>query len=166
MKKIVVINLILIIILIYFILQILSFNDVIGITQNNLESNARKLLNIESDWLVEKDINNLIGVLVFYPVDFRKYIIAIYVNKKGLSLGYQYKQSTGGNMDDMPISYSYSSSEIEYSIVVEKGEIEDDIYTNYLNTESLFKFITPEDIGEEKVYVEKIGEVEIYYRER
>ncbi len=165
MKKIIK-SIVLFTILLYFILPILKLEGVIGIFEKDLEFDARDSLIIESDWIVEKNINGLIGVLVFYPQDFSEYKISIYVNKKGLSQGYRLTQSDEGKMDEMNIFYSYNSDEIEYSLAVYNNcEIENGIYTNIEDNKNLFTFITPEEIGIEKIIDEKLGEIEIYYEE-
>ena len=81
-----------IIIIVTIILLTLYINNRVGICKKNIEKDARTQRNLDDSWEVSKSTNKNISALIFYDNEQSKSNYSIYVNKKGLSFGYFFRE--------------------------------------------------------------------------
>jgi hypothetical protein len=62
--------------------------DVFGVSQSNLEQDARTSQQIASAWEAAKSVDDELGALLFYDQAFDKHVYSLYVKHDGLYLGY------------------------------------------------------------------------------
>ena len=88
--------------IIIFSLILLYFYNIwdIGIIKNRIETDARKAHQIPENWLVAKDTTKSMSALVFYPDDLSRYTLSIYVNRPGLSFGYNFRYGGAGSIEE------------------------------------------------------------------
>lgn len=82
---------------------ILYFNNDIGINKTNIEREALISQKIPTDWEVCKDETESLVSMLFYDNKLENHIFSIYVNRKGLSFGYFFREggSLGGMIDNV-----------------------------------------------------------------
>lgn len=82
---------------------ILYFNNDIGINKTNIEREALISQKIPTDWEVCKDETESLVSMLFYDNKLENHIFSIYVNRKGLSFGYFFREggSLGGMLDNV-----------------------------------------------------------------
>lgn len=82
---------------------ILYFNNDIGINKTNIEREALISQKIPTDWEVCKDETGSLVSMLFYDNKIENHIFSIYVNRKGLSFGYFFREggSLGGMLDNI-----------------------------------------------------------------
>lgn len=78
---------------------ILYFNNDIGINKTNIEREALISQKIPTDWEVCKDETGSLVSMLFYDNKIENHIFSIYVNRKGLSFGYFFRE--GGSLGEM-----------------------------------------------------------------
>ena len=78
---------------------ILYFNNDIGINKTNIEREALISQKIPTDWEVCKDETGSLVSMLFYDSKLENHIFSIYVNRKGLSFGYFFRE--GGSLGEM-----------------------------------------------------------------
>ncbi len=131
----------------------------IGVSQNNIEKDARKSHKIPEEWIVAKDVNNYFGTLIFYSEDFSDYTFSIYQNKEGLSFGYFFR--LGGRLTEISDKIlkvaSNGHGDIFLSLnklQVSRIEINDGEYTKevFIENTKPFTLIIPENSEEIKFY--------------
>lgn len=71
-------------------------NNSIGVFKSKIESEARKAHKINDEWESSKSISSNIGAVLFYDSKLEALSYSIYLNRKGLSLGYFY--TDGGSI--------------------------------------------------------------------
>lgn len=82
---------------------VLYFNNDIGINKINIEKEALISQKIPTDWEVCKDETESLVSMLFYDNKLENHIFSIYVNRKGLSFGYFFREggSLGGMLDNV-----------------------------------------------------------------
>jgi hypothetical protein len=71
--------------------SVLYFNSNIGVLESGIEKDARTGHKIDDNWEVTKSTTDNIAAMVFYDENIDNHIFSIYVNRKGLSLGYFFR---------------------------------------------------------------------------
>lgn len=71
----------------------LVMKDNIGISEKNVESDARWSQNIPSDWNMAQSLGNGVVAMVFFPYDNSDCIYSIYIKRPGLCWGYFFEQA-------------------------------------------------------------------------
>ncbi len=67
----------------------------IGVSRNDIESDARKSQRISSAWSVSKSTNDKMCAMIFYDETLEDHVFSVYLNHDGLSFGYFF--SIGGS---------------------------------------------------------------------
>ncbi|MDV4152010.1 hypothetical protein R0131_14370 [Clostridium sp. AL.422] len=143
----------------FLVFMILIGRGNIGVSKNNIEKDARKAHRIPEKWITANDVNNNLGVLLFYSEDLSKFTFSIYQNKQGLSFGYTFR--SGGALpeisDEILKVTSNGHGEIFLSLNkmgVSRIEIYDGEHTKEILIEDNkpFTVIIPENSGEIKFY--------------
>ncbi len=106
-KKTIMILLSLLFICLVFIGYLFLGNN-IGISKNDIISEVRKLEKITDDWTTCEEVVGTTAACISYPQDKSNHSYSIFVNKKGLSFGYFFRD--GGR------SYVVENSIGEYTI--------------------------------------------------
>lgn len=81
------------VVLVVMVISYLYSHSEIGVTQSNIERDARISQNIDESWQVVKDTTSTISALLFYNQELSNNILSIYVNRPGLSFGYIFRGS-------------------------------------------------------------------------
>lgn len=66
--------------------------DIMGVSENRLEQDAREKQNIESTWEMAQAMNDDICAMLFYDENREEYSYSIYLSREGFSYGYFYRQ--------------------------------------------------------------------------
>jgi hypothetical protein len=78
------------------VILVLYFSGYIGISEANIEKDARASQTIPEDWQVAKEATETITAMIFFPDDLSDHVYSIYVNRPGLSFGYFFR--AGGSL--------------------------------------------------------------------
>lgn len=85
--------------------------SVIGVSENNLVSDARKSQKIDDSWKVSKSVTDDLGALLFYDESSNDFTYSIYLNREGVSYGYFFH--SGGSSTDISkgiLAFDYGNS--------------------------------------------------------
>lgn len=143
----------------FLIFIILKSQGNIGVLKDSIEKDARKQQNIPEEWITVKDISNNFGALLFYQEDLNNFTFSIYVNRSGLSFGYNFR--SGGSLlgiSDGVLKITTNTKEDIFlslnRIQISKIEINNGINTKeiLLENNKPFTVIIPENSGEIKFY--------------
>lgn len=74
---------------------ILYKGDMIGVSGQNIEQNARKEQNVDAGWEVAQAVDEKLGAVLFYDEAAEQYCYSVYLKKNQPSVGYFYRE--GGN---------------------------------------------------------------------
>lgn len=142
-----------------FALLALYSNGSIGVSQSKIESDARKSQKIDDNWQVSKFISYSIGALLFYNTESDDLTYSIYLNRKGFSFGYFFRN--GGSRSDIKegiceFSYcgygrallSMNKAKVK-RIEIDNGQ---EIKTIDIDSEKPFTLVLPENCGSVKIY--------------
>lgn len=73
----------------------LFINGSFGISQGQIEADARRSQKIPDTWQVAADTSDAMSAMVFYPEDLSESTFSIYVNRGGVSFGYFFRSGGG-----------------------------------------------------------------------
>lgn len=99
MKKKLLISLIIALIVGIVVIMVILLKDNIGVSKENIESDARDFQNIPVEWNVSKSTTDTMSALIFYSKDLSDYCYSIYVKRSAMSLGYFFR--TGGSISEI-----------------------------------------------------------------
>ncbi len=133
----------------------LVMKDNIGISEKNVESDARWSQNIPSDWNMAQSLGNGVVAMVFFPYDNSDCIYSIYIKRPGLCWGYFFRAGgTVSKIEEKFVSFSVEGyNEIVYlsmnkqnvtSIVVDDGSNKN-IFA--VDNAKPFVFVLPNNAG-------------------
>ena len=60
----------------------------IGIASGNLETDIRSSQKIKEDWAIDGSVSDTMAAYISYPQDMSDHTFSVYVNRPGLSFGY------------------------------------------------------------------------------
>ena len=63
-------------------------NNEIGVTSSKLEADIRSSQKIKDDWTVDGSVSSTMAAYISYPQDLSDHSFSVYVNRPGLSFGY------------------------------------------------------------------------------
>ena len=131
----------------------------IGVSQDNIENDARKSQKIQEEWITAKYFNDDFGALLFYSEDLSNFTFSIYQNRPGFSFGYFFRSGGGlpGVSDDILKVTSNGQGNIFLSLnkmQVARIEIDNGSQIKEIEIENTkpFTVIIPENSGEIHFY--------------
>lgn len=71
----------------------------VGVSKDNIETNARQFQGISEDWITTQETTDTISAMLFYSNDCANFAYSIYHNKPGFSFGYFFR--TGGTISEI-----------------------------------------------------------------
>lgn len=152
------INLFVVAIVIAFL--ILFFNNDTGTYKSNIEKDARVSQKISNDWQVAKQTTETMSAMIFYDESLSNHTFSVYVNRKGLSLGYFFRGggSIGAIMEGIAEFHMDGYNERAY-ISMNKQQVSEVEIDNGQTTETIkidstkpFAFILPFNAGAVTLY--------------
>lgn len=84
--------------------------DCIGVSEENLEADARESQRINGDWLVSKSSSDKIAAMIFYPESLDDHVFSVYAKEESLCFGYFFKAGGGIFMDDVVAEFKYNDT--------------------------------------------------------
>lgn len=90
--------------------------DNVGVSAENLESDARKSHHINEEWLVSESCSDKIAAMLFYPETLDEHTFSVYVKRTGLSYGYFFRAGGGIDMDDYVVEFDLNDAKAYLSM--------------------------------------------------
>lgn len=158
MKKnvfIIIVSTFVLILMLWFVMK-----ENIGISEKNIESDARWSQNIPPDWNMTQSLGNGVVAMVFFPYDNSDCVYSIYIKRSGLYWGYFFRAGgTISKIEELIVSFIVEGyDEIVYlsgnkqnvtSIVVDDGSNKNSFAIDY---EEPFVFVLPNNAGNVQFY--------------
>lgn len=143
--------------------------DILGVSEEKLEQDARKTQNIENSWEVAQDINEDMCAMLFYDEDKDACTYSIYLSRDGISYGYFFWQGgvdaymvesvKGLKFEDKGIALLSLNQDKVSKVVVDKDATEEVIA---VDPDKPFAIVLPVNCGEITIYDEQENIVTLY----
>lgn len=140
--------------------------DCIGVSEENLEADARESQHINEDWLVSKSCSDKIAAMIFYPESLDEHTFSVYAKETGLSCGYFFKAGGGIFMDDIVAEFRFNETSAYMSmnkINISKIEVvyNEKTETIEIDSQKPFAFALPDGAIKANFYDSHGNEAEI-----
>ena len=142
------------------ILFLFFVSRIIGVSNEQIETAARKFHNIEDGWQVVKNTNENVSAMVFFPTDKSNHIYSVYNKHEGLSKGYFFR--IGGTISEIDrdcVQFIFDESDSYVFISMNrlsicKAEIDDGdhIETVLISEDEPFVLVYPANAGNITLY--------------
>ncbi len=143
--------------------------DVLGVSANRLEQDARENQNIKSSWEMAQAVNDNMCAMLFYDEEKDDCAYSIYLSREGFSYGYFFRQ--GGSdpyMEDSVKGIVFEDKGIALLSMNEDGVckivVDNDVEENVINVnpEEPFAVVLPADCGAITMYDSQENIVTLY----
>lgn len=114
--------------------------DILGVSANRLEQDARENQDIQSDWEMAQDVNDEMCAMLFYDEEKEECAYSIYLSRDGLAFGYFFRQ--GG-------SDAYMTDSVKGVVFEDKG-----IALLSMNEDGVCKIVADSDEAEKVISVD------------
>lgn len=149
---------------------IITQAGVIGVSKSGIEQDARQQQQISADWLVNADVDENLGALIFYDEEKKDYTYSVYSTRDGISFGYFYNEGgkypyieegvQGFVYEDKGIAFLSLNEDHVCRIIVNSGNEKEELIP--VNPLEPFAVVVPLDCGQVTMYDSLNNLVKVY----
>ena len=149
---------------------IITQAGVIGVSKSGIEQDARQQQQISADWLVNADVDENLGALIFYDEEKKDYTYSVYSTRDGISFGYFYNEGgkypyieegvQGFVYEDKGIAFPSLNEDHVCRIIVNSGNEKEELIP--VNPLEPFAVVVPLDCGQVTMYDSLNNLVKVY----